>query len=353
MSDSWSKQPWKTLFLIVFLAKSIPYIIACSVVFLVKSFRPLPDWSYKTALGTKLLRTLFGFMTITRSQKAPQLSAGKSGDRFTKVLPAPTGALWFPAPVQPNDPELSSQKVCIHVPGGAFVLGFDMEEVGKAVADLLIESYGATHVLHTTYRLASFRTPFPAALQDVLSSYQYVLGLGVPPENISIVGDSAGDNIVIALLRFLETAQSLLPCPCSVLSFSPWIDVTAVGIHEYATSRASRYDPLYEPLLWWGSQDYTPTEASQYVMPYVSPRAHPFKAKTPLFINAGAEEGFFRSIHEFSEQMRGIEGNRIMLYVSPHMPHDFFMLWPVLGTKAEAKNALEMARKFVEESRDS
>lgn len=74
-------------------------------------------------------------------------------------------------------------------------------------------STGATNVLHVSYRLAGAQSPFPAAVQDVLSCYSYVLDLGVPLENITVVGDSAGGNLAIALLRYLETAQTQIPCP--------------------------------------------------------------------------------------------------------------------------------------------
>jgi hypothetical protein len=68
-------------------------------------------------------------------------------------------------------------------------------------------------VLYVQYRLAGPNAPFPAAVQDLLTSYHYVLDLGVTPENITLVGDSAGGNVVIAFLRYLETGQSLLPRP--------------------------------------------------------------------------------------------------------------------------------------------
>jgi acetyl esterase/lipase len=126
---------------------------------------------------------------------------------------------WHPTSLQSSDPELTKRKVCIHAPGGAFVLGWDLQECGEAAAGILTESFGATHILHISYRLADRTSPFPAAVQDMLACYHYVLSLGVPPENICLVGDSAGANLVIGLLRYLETADASLPRPGTAMPF--------------------------------------------------------------------------------------------------------------------------------------
>lgn len=92
---------------------------------------------------------------------------------------------------------------------------------------------------------------------------------------------------------------------------------------------------------------YRPEEFSDEIISYISPRNHPFKTWTPLFINADAEEGLFNVIRSFSDNMSRVDDNKVMFHVSPHMPHDFLMLWLVLGTRDEAKEALSDAKKFV------
>ncbi|KAI1267547.1 alpha/beta hydrolase fold-3 domain-containing protein [Xylariaceae sp. FL1019] len=364
MATLWSNQPWQSLYTVFFLIKSIPYLTVCSICYLLKPLRPVSGWSYKMSFGAKALRVYFEFLTNTRFQRTPQLTPRASGERFVlieppvstafagpllsaTVLPAPVGAMWHPNPIHASDPNISSTKVCIHVPGGALVLGFDLEEIGTAVADVLTDCFGATTVLHLSYRLAGPKSPFPAALQDVVSVYQYVLGLGVSPKNITVVGDSAGGNLVLAFLRYVETVKTVIPLPGSVLVFSPWVDVSMEGVEEFIESPASRYDPLPASLLSWGVNAYRPHDIPQNIEPYIAPRHHPFSIRTPLFISAGSKEGFFKSICEFAEGMSKIEGNDIKLHVSDKMPHDFFMLWPVLGTRNEVAVVLQEARTFI------
>lgn len=94
-------------------------------------------------------------------------------------------------------------------------------------------------MLYTQYRLASRAHPFPAAVQDFLTAYQYVLGHGVPPRDLVLTGDSAGANLVLALLRYL--AAQGLPQPGGAVAFSPWVEVTAGAVQKYGRSVASGY----------------------------------------------------------------------------------------------------------------
>ncbi|KAI0140468.1 alpha/beta hydrolase fold-3 domain-containing protein [Xylariaceae sp. FL1272] len=363
MSTIWSTQPLKTAYTLYFLLKTISIATICAIQYQFKPLRPVQGWSYQMSFGSMALRAYWDHLTSTRFQRPPQLTPGSSGNRFvlidpvptdiitgvmstSTVLPAPVGAMWHPTPVLATDANIATRRVCIHAPGGALVLGCDLEETGKAAADVLTEDFDATNVLHISYRLASAESPFPAAIQDIISCYQYVLSLGVPSQNISLAGDSAGGNLMLAFLRYIETAQTVLPRPGSILVFSPWVDVTTTGVEEFERSPASKYDPLVAPLLSWGVNAYRPDDVSEEIEPYIAPRHYPFSTEIPLFINAGGKEGFLKSICEFAEGMSKVEGNNVMLHVSDKMPHDFFMLWPVLGTRNEVAVALKEARTF-------
>jgi acetyl esterase/lipase len=79
------------------------------------------------------------------------------------------------------------------------------------VSAVTAEHFGSTNVLYMQYRLASEQNPFPAAVQDLFTTYQYVLDLGVSPAETVAMGDSAGANIVLGLLRYL--VEEGLPQP--------------------------------------------------------------------------------------------------------------------------------------------
>lgn len=50
---------------------------------------------------------------------------------------------------------------------------------------------------------------FPAQLQDALAGLVYLLSLGFEAQNISLIGDSSGAHIQLALCRYLaELAQT-------------------------------------------------------------------------------------------------------------------------------------------------
>ncbi|KAK5632172.1 hypothetical protein RRF57_007886 [Xylaria bambusicola] len=96
-----------------------------------------------------------------------------------------------------------------------------------------------------------------------------------------------------------------------VVTFSPWIDVTAGGVQRYEQSPLGRIDLLWGPLLAWGVNSYRPKgKISQDAESFISPFNHPFATKTLLFIDASAREGIFDSIREFAEQMSKVTGNR-------------------------------------------
>ncbi|KAI0396536.1 alpha/beta hydrolase fold-3 domain-containing protein [Xylariaceae sp. FL0594] len=320
------------------------------------------------SMGAEILRAFFHYFTTVRFQRPPQPTPGKLGGRFVLIeqpptaslftgiltprdsaTPKPVGALWHPAPVRKTDPDLKSKKVCIAATGGAFVLGWDPQETGGVAAEVLISSsFGATNVLYVQYRLAGLSARFPAALQDLTASYKYVLDLGVSHENITLVGDSAGGNHALALLRHLEAPESVLPQPGCALLFSPWVEPTVEAVQTYEQSAASKYDVSVAPLLRWGIDAYRPDDeiSEANAQPYLCPLRHPFATKTPLFICAGGREGLLDSIASFAEAMARVPDNRVRFHCSEHMPHDFFLTYPVLGVKDTVCGVLQDAREF-------
>lgn len=138
--------------------------------------------------------------------------------------------VWLPSPLTSDAPDPHKEKVILHFPGGAFVITFGHETSGRPAWEILNKHLKASKLLWAQYRLAaSEETRSPAAVQDALTYYRYVVSLGVDPKNIILSGDSAGGNVVLALMRHLESAQSPeLPLPGGVIVFSPWVQVTSM-----------------------------------------------------------------------------------------------------------------------------
>lgn len=139
-----SSHPFKGTYVLVFSLIAIPYYAFLSLRYAFKPLRPLPEWSNRLSVWTAMFRVYFRVVTAIRYQRAPQLTPGKSKDRFSlleppkdifsgvlaspTVKPAPVGVVWHPARIHPGATDLASKKVVLVLVGGAFVLGWDPEE---------------------------------------------------------------------------------------------------------------------------------------------------------------------------------------------------------------------------------
>jgi len=95
-------------------------------------------------------------------------------------------------------------------------LGF-VSRVGKAAR---------APVFFVEYRLAPEHI-YPAAVEDTINAYRWLLDSGRDPSTITFVGDSAGGTLVIAAL--LKAREENIPMPSSAVLLSPFADLTASG----------------------------------------------------------------------------------------------------------------------------
>lgn len=260
--------------------------------------------------------------------------------------PAPVGGLWYPAPIPIGSS--SEEKVVLYFPGGGFVLAFGQEMYGKPVSKAM-SKYLGSRTFFAQYRLSTDDTTrFPAALQDLVTFYTYILSLGIKPGNVILSGDSAAGNLVIALLRYLE-ASPKLPLPRGAIVWSPWVHVTPHADAEYAVSRNAASDSLTAPFLQWGAMSYLPKhEPTPEELAYISPLHHPFRTRVPLIIQAGTGEGFYDTIKEFADEMVQIEDNPVKFLSTDFMSHNLIMAYDGLGLESEVESVLLEAVSFFE-----
>jgi acetyl esterase/lipase len=98
-----------------------------------------------------------------------------------------------------------------------------------------------TSVLVPDYRLAP-EDPFPAAVEDAVSSYMWLLDRGMRPGNVAIAGDSAGGGLAVATVMSLRDQG--LPLPGAGVFISPWTDLALTGA-SFAPGAVD--DPIMDP----------------------------------------------------------------------------------------------------------
>ena len=89
-----------------------------------------------------------------------------------------------------------------------------------------IANVTAAHVLCIDYRLAP-EHPFPAALDDAVAAYRWLLADGADPRRTAIIGDSAGGGLTFGTL--LRLRDEGLAMPGAAVGLSPWTDLALTG----------------------------------------------------------------------------------------------------------------------------
>lgn len=119
--------------------------------------------------------------------------------------------------------ERKTDKVIYYIHGGAFLAG--LIPMYHKMGIKFSEHTGAD-ILFSDYRLAP-KYVYPCALEDVQKGWKYLMEQGYRAENIVLAGDSAGGNLVLALMLSIRDQGDKMPC-CGV-GISPWGDMTASG----------------------------------------------------------------------------------------------------------------------------
>ena len=207
-----------------------------------------------------------------------------------------------------------SQQVIMYLHGGAYT-------VGSARSDRMLTSALARvteqRVLSVDYRLAP-EHPFPAALEDALTAYRWLLTTGREPEHLIVAGISAGGGLALATLVALRDTGTPLPAGAVLLSAGT----------DFAASGPSHSTNIELDLL------ITPAIISEARTCYLgerdprTPLASPFYADLhglpPLLIHVGSDEVVLDDSTQVAERARAA-GVNVTLHIGEWMLHGWHM----------------------------
>lgn len=204
------------------------------------------------------------------------------------------------------------QGVILYLHGGGYTCG-DLEYAKGFGATLAVQC--GVRVFCAGYRLAPEHR-YPAALEDALTAYQYLLGKGYPAERITLCGESAGGGLCYALCLKLKELE--LPMPGGIIGISPWTDLTASGA-SYETNR--EVDPtMSREVLRFYAESYT----DDFTDPLVSPLFGDLTGMPPYLLFVGGDEIMLSDAVLLHDQLREA-GCRGKLVVAPERWHAYVL----------------------------
>ena len=272
-----------------------------------------------------------------RRARLDGLSAHFSAPPDIRVEPVIAGGVpaeWTTAP------EADPSRVILFLHGGGYISG-SIASHRHMIAEAGRQARARTLALG--YRLAP-EHPFPAALEDTLAAYRFLLAAGFSPARIVLAGESAGGGLAIAALVSLRDALVSLrdagtPLPAAAWLSSPWVDLEMRG----ATMQTkAALDPLIQ-------KPYLQELAALYLAgadpagPLVSPIHADLRGLPPTLIQVGSSE----TLLDDALRLAGLAGAaevRVTLQIWPEMIHAWHLFFPEL---AEGRASLAAAGAFI------
>lgn len=231
-----------------------------------------------------------------------------------------------------------TERVVLHLPGGAFMTRFKRAE-RLLLARLCLAAQARGRLVF--YRLAP-ENPYPAGLNDCLEAYHQLLERGVAPEHIFVSGMSAGGCLALALM--LSLRDHCMPLPGGAVLMSPAADFTDEPEQGSRVDNAKR-DALLS--LEQGDEIrrlYLGGRTELKTHPHVSPVLGDFTGLPPLFFQVGNTEILLDDSRRCAERARAA-GVPAEVDIWDRMPHG----WQALSFTPESGRAIARLADFIRE----
>lgn len=220
------------------------------------------------------------------------------------------------------------EKVIMYVHGGGYVSGSCSDHRG--FVSKFAAFTGVSNLVYE-YGLAP-ENPYPAAVDDSVKVYRWLLASEFKPENIIIAGESAGGGLTLAILLYLKDHN--IPLPKAGVAISPWTDLTCSG-ETYQTK--NKVSPA--PLNSWHVFAKHYAGENPLTLPYISPLFGDLNGLPPLFINSGMDDELFDDGRLFAEKAMAA-GVDVTFRAGEKMLHCYPLLAPMFPEATEAMDEM-------------
>ncbi len=250
--------------------------------------------------------------------------------RGTVVTPGPAGE-WVRGPGVPENRDAA----ILYMHGSGYVVCSPKTHRGL-VSEL--SRRAGLPVYSIDYRLAP-EHPFPAALDDTVDAFKYLLDEGYAADRIVVAGDSAGGHLAISLVA--ELTENELPEPAGLVLFSPLVDPS---FETAAKIESEARDPMFTAgaarrilSLYTSSGD--PADA-RLAVTSGDPSLMP-----PVLVHAGDREMLAADARALVTWLEAA-GVETRSRIWPGQIHVFQMLYDLVP---EARESLDQAAEFIRE----
>ena len=237
-----------------------------------------------------------------------------------------TSGTW--AGVEANKPK---NGVLLYLHGGAFIFGSDKTHMKLAAR---IASNINFKAALPDYRLAP-EYKYPAALEDVITTYQAILSTGIRPDKIILAGDSAGGTLVLQLLNHIIVNK--LKIPAAAVLLSPLADLTF-------SSKSIITNQKSEVILPVEQIDFMKDSYLGSINPKsISPLFYNYKGGCPILIHVSESEILLDDSINLNKKLisDGVDVSLEKMASTPHVWHLMYGHFP------EAKQSLNQISKFL------
>jgi epsilon-lactone hydrolase len=269
--------------------------------------------------------------SILRFRQDCEEGASRFGKLPAEITVSPVTVDGLPAEwILPS--QAGKDQVIFYIHGGGYVSGSCSDH--RVHVAKFVQGSGISALLFE-YRLAP-EHPFPAAIDDSVTAYRWLLAQGVSPSCIVFAGDSAGGGLCLATL--IAIRDQGIPLPAAAVVLSPWTDLKCTG-ESYRTNAKVCLSPAGT---WTAFSKHYVGDNDPF-LPWISPLYGDLHGLPPILIHVGSDEVLRDDSIRFAEKAKNA-GVDVTLKVGEGMFHCFPVCAPLFP---EATRAMDEICAFI------